>query len=208
MVKRAALALGAALILAPGFAAGATHKVVKSKVVKSKVVKKAAKTVVKPKTAATLKPTVAFHEEPNAPAPKTPVVAPGPPAATTPTDLDKQKATEQKIHDLDGKLAKDIREHKNVKDTLTQYDQFLDANQDYKYAGDVYMRLYNVSVQQHMDVLQQLKFAGKAADELKAGRSARGANQQLIDRYSGVEDKLIDQWIQTEIRKAMQEAGK
>ncbi len=129
-------------------------------------------------------------EEPKAP----PTVS----AGLDPATGDPEKVEEQAMK----------KRFKDPKGALADLQAMMDRNPNdplwYKYSADVYMTMYDlVEKQPNADLLMKIKYAGLAAQALEKGQSRKPVNPALIQRYKALEDRWINLWIETEIRKAL-----
>jgi len=131
-----------------------------------------------------VKPTVQTQPDPNSPTA----------AATDPST----KSAED--------LEKAARNTRDPQQALATYNKLVQSNPNYAYAGDVYANMYNLAVRSHADTLDQLKYAGMAADKMQAGLTRTPATAQQINHFKQLEENLTNKWIQDEIQKIM--AGK
>lgn len=218
------------LVLSPALAAPKKKAVAKKppagKVAKAKaqsktgskaVVKKtAAKKTVSSKTEKTaktdeegLEPTVEFkHTVPTAATPPTPPAKPTDPAKST-TEVAKQGDEEEQPAQLTAKEQEELEKAgqkklaKNPKAALQDFKKIISANPNYRYAGDVYMNMYQAAERTNADLLDRIQYAGKAAQALELGRSRRGVDKGLAAKYNGLTDQLINKWIDIETKKIM-----
>jgi len=152
------------------------------------------------KKGSALTPTVKLDKT----APPKPVIAAKP---TTPPTTDIKPATDTSA--TDGKSAEELEKvaqteaKKNPKAALSTYEKLVESNPGYAYAGDVYADMYKLSQKTGADTLTQYKYAGLAAQKLESGLSRRPVTQQQLQQYQRLEEKLQNQWIETEIRKIM-----
>jgi hypothetical protein len=207
--------LAVALAITPVYAAktkthtkkkAAAHKVSKTPIedeawggtskTKHPATKPAAKTA---KKGSALKPTVKLDKM----TPSKPVVAAKPtPAPTTQVKPAADNSTDNKsAEDMEKQAHTEAK--KNPKAALATYEKLVQNNPNYTYAGDVYADMYRLSQKTGADTLTQLKYAGMAGQKLQAGLSRRPVTQQQILQYQRLEEKLQNQWIETEIRKIM-----
>ncbi|HEY3282093.1 MAG TPA: hypothetical protein VGN26_07455 [Armatimonadota bacterium] len=220
MFSRLCVALAVlGLLVVPAEAARSKAKA--KKPVVRKVVKKVPKTPAKTPAKATsasvtkgdLEPTVAFKHEggktpdPNAtktkePEPKTDVTAkvPGDTDDTTYSLTPQQQEEAEKAGKA--KMAKD------PKGALEDFKKVVGSNPDYKFAGDVWLNMYNLSQRTGTDLLDQIRFAGKAGQAFGKGLSRQGVDRRAESRYNGIADQLINKWIDTEMKKIMSEQYK
>lgn len=133
---------------------------------------------VKPEDPKVEEPKTASTEEPTGP----------------PMTAKEQEATEKQAQ---AKLSKD------PKGALEDYRRLISANPNYRYAGDVWMNMYQAATRTNADLLDQIKYAGKAAQAIGMGQSRRGADKKLAAKYDNISNQLIYKWIDIETKKIM-----
>jgi hypothetical protein len=166
----------------------------------------------KPKTVAKKPVKTAKKGNELAPTVKLDKTAPPKPVITaktpTPPTTEVKPATDNTAA-ADGKTAEELEKiaqtesKKNPKAALATYQKLVESNPNYTYAGDVYADMYRLASKSGADTLTQLKYAGMAGQKLEAGLSRRPVTQQQIQQFQRLEEKLQNQWIETEIRKIM-----
>lgn len=130
--------------------------------------------------------------------PEEPKAPPTASAGLDPATGDPEKIEEQAMK----------KRFKDPKGALADLQAMMDRNPNdplwYKYSADVYMTMYDlVERQPNADLLMKIKYAGLAAQALEKGQSRKPVNPALIQRYKALEDRWINLWIETEIRKAL-----
>jgi hypothetical protein len=123
-----------------------------------------------------------------------------PPKMATKTTV----ATGNKGEKTPEELEKEARAKKDPNQKLAEYDQLLQKDPNYPYAGDVYKDMYQLAKRNGADTLTQLKYAGRAAQALQQGRSHGPVNPKDVSNLNKVTDDLINQWIQDTIRQLKQ----
>jgi outer membrane biosynthesis protein TonB len=174
-----------------------------AKTAKKKPNRKAAAAKKKPAVTATVtlrpnvkKPPVVAKTEP----PKPEAVKPEEKPTVATADSTGKKTPEE--------LEKEAKAAKNPDQKMASYNQLLQGNPNYAYAGDVYKDMYNLARQNGADTLTQLQYAGKAAQMLSQGRSHGPVNPNDVRNLNKATDNLINQWIEEQTRKILSDAGR
>lgn len=174
---------------------GATKKVVRKPVKKAAPARKGEE----------LQATVTLHGK----AKPAPTVKLADPAKTVKTE---EKKPEVAAADTGNKSEEEIekaaREQKDPSKAIATYNQLLQRNPNYQYAGDVYRNMYQLSLRNGSDTLTQLQFAGKAAQGLEQGRSRGPVNPQEVQKLNRAADDLIQKWIEETTRQILNEKGR
>jgi hypothetical protein len=164
------------------------------------------------KVASDLKPTVTPTGSAK-PSVGTTTVAAAPTAKPTPAaTTTKPEKTEVASTNTDAKSAEEQEKAakamiaRDPKAAFAMYRKFLDSNQDYRYLGDAYVDAYAAAERGGASIIDKLEMAGKAAKYLREGRSRGPVDQSVIQKYDALTDKWTNEWINTEIQKAL--AGK
>jgi hypothetical protein len=177
-----------------------------------KTVKKVTK---KPAVAKTKKPaeqaTVTLRGGTKPPVAVVKPVEPGkaePPKTEVKPDETKPETVASADKKSEEELEKEAREQKDPKKALAAYNELLERNPNYQYAGDAYKNMFQMSQRGGADTLTQLTLAGKAAQNLQQGRSRGPVNPQEVQKLNKATDDLIQRWIEETTRQILSEAGK
>ncbi len=119
-----------------------------------------------------------------------------PNAQAPPLPKDLENKTPEELERAAGKI-------KDPKQAMGIYQNVLERDPNYRYSGDVYAQMYNLSRQSNGDVLQQMKYAGLAAQKLEAHQSRNAVDPRQVNNYNKAVNDLTNKWIEEETRKIL-----